>query len=203
MPVLRNTGRAARTNRVRRGTPVDLRVASGQTRHTSSAASSWPQWPPGLDPASCPVFVSNQHLVPAPPADVWRWLCRADLWPTWFARSSNVRFRGGPSPVLGVGSRVVWGMLGATISVTVRRCEPRRLLDWEGGATGVHAYHAWLLEPAAGGTLVRTEETERGPLPWVLRWYLRGALHAAHQDWLESLARVAVKGSPAPGTRTV
>ena len=107
-----------------------------------------------------------------------------------------MRFEGGPSPELGVGSRVVWQMLGATIAVTVRRCEPPRVLDWEGGARGVHAYHAWLLEPAAGGTLVRTEETERGPLPWLLRWYLRGALHSAHQDWLESLARVATKGPP-------
>lgn len=53
------------------------------------------------------------------------------------------------------------------------------------------------LEPAAGGTHVVTEETERGPLPWLLRWYLRGALHGAHQKWLESLARVAVGGPPA------
>jgi uncharacterized protein YndB with AHSA1/START domain len=140
--------------------------------------------------------VANDHLVPAPPADVWKWLCRADLWPTWFAKSRNVRLEGGPSPELGPGSRVVWQMLGATITVTVRRCEPPRALDWEGGARGVHAYHAWLLEPVAGGTLVRTEETERGPLPRLLRWYLRRALHSAHHYWLESLGRVATKGPP-------
>ncbi len=39
-------------------------------------------------------------------------------------------------------------------------------------------------------------ETERGPLPWWLRWYLRGALHGAHQEWLESLERVVKNGPP-------
>ncbi len=89
-------------------------------------------------------------------------------------------------------------MLGATIRVTVKVCEPPRALDWEGGATGVHAYHAWLLEPIPGGTLVLTHETERGPLPWLARWYLRGALQRAHQDWLESLEKVAKNGPPKP-----
>ena len=158
----------------------------------------WPRWPEGLEPASCPVFVANEHDVAAPPAVVWKWLWRADLWPTWFKRSSKVRFEGGPAPKLDLGSRVVWHMLGAMIRVTVKVCEPPRALDWEGGANGVHAYHAWLLEPASGGTRVLTQETERGPLPWLLRWYLRGALHGAHRDWLESLGRVARNGPP-PG----
>jgi hypothetical protein len=167
------------------------------TRGAPSRAG-WPRWPQGFAPASCPVFVVSEHEVAAPPAVVWKWLCRADLWPTWFKRSSKVRFEGGPAPELGLGSRVVWSMLGATIRVTVKTCEPPRALDWEGGANGVYAYHAWLLEPASGGTRVLTQETERGPLPWLLRWYLRGALHGAHQDWLESLGRVARNGPP-PG----
>jgi len=53
-----------------------------------------------------------------------------------------------------------------------------------------------LREPVPGGTLVLTHETERGPLPWWLRWYLRGALHGAHQEWLESLERVVKNGPP-------
>jgi hypothetical protein len=142
------------------------------------------------------VFVANEHEAPAPAEVVWQWLCRADLWPTWFKRSSNVRFEAGPAPALGLGSRVVWRMLGATIRVTVKVCEPPHLLDWEGGANGVHAYHAWRLEPIARGTLVATKETERGPLPWLLRWYLRGALHGAHEEWLASLAHVAAGGPP-------
>ena len=78
--------------------------------------AGWPRWPQGLEPASCPVFVANEHEVAAPPEVAWKWLCRA--------------------------------------------------------------------------------ETERGPLPWWLRWYLRGALHGAHQEWLESLEWVVKNGPP-------
>jgi hypothetical protein len=147
-----------------------------------------------LRPDQCPVFVRNELVVPAPPAVVWERLVRAADWPHWFARATSVRFeRGGP--VLAVGTIVVWRMLGATIRVEVRRADPPAELDWEGGAWGVHAYHAWKLVPAAdGATRVITEETERGSLPWLLRWYLRGALHGAHRAWLEDLARTVRPG---------
>ncbi|HLK11381.1 MAG TPA: SRPBCC domain-containing protein [Candidatus Binatia bacterium] len=157
---------------------------------------SWPRWPPALEPARCPVFVRNERPIAAPPEAVWQWLCRADLWPTWFSQCRDVRFPDGGGPGLRAGTRVRWRMLGATIDVTVKVCEPPRALDWEGGAAGVHAYHAWLIEPAAGGARLVTAETERGPLPWLLRWYLRGALHRAHEAWVGDLARVAAGGAP-------
>ncbi len=151
----------------------------------------WPSWPAGMTPAECPVFVRNEITVDAPPERVWELLVGAGDWPRWFPRATRVRFeRGGPR--LAVGDVVVWRMLGATIRVEVRRAEAPRLLDWEGGAGGVRAWHAWRLDPApGGGTRVVTEETERGLVPSLLRWYLRGALHRAHQEWLEGLARAA------------
>ncbi|TMA99571.1 MAG: hypothetical protein E6J57_09240 [Deltaproteobacteria bacterium] len=116
--------------------------------------AGWPRWPPGLEPASCPVFVANEHEVAAPPEVVWKWLCRADLWPTWFRASSKVLFEGGPSPELGLGL--------ARRVAHARRDDPR----------------------------------DGRPLPWWLRWSLRGALHGAHQEWLEALGGVAVNGPP-------
>jgi uncharacterized protein YndB with AHSA1/START domain len=156
---------------------------------------AWPDWPSGSEPGRCPVYVHNELTTDAPPAQVWAWLVRADLWPSWFAGASKVRYVAG-GPTLEVGARVSWRMLGASISVEVKRVEAGRQLDWEGGAAGVHAYHAWLLEPSGSGTRIVTDETERGPLPFVLRWYLRGALHRAHQEWLEALGAVAAKGAP-------
>jgi hypothetical protein len=156
----------------------------------------WPEWPRGSEPGRCPVYVHNEITTAAPPAHVWAWLVRADLWPSWFEGASKVRFANG-GPLLEVGTRVSWRMLGANIAVQVKRCEPGRQLDWEGGAVGVHAYHGWLLEPSGSGTRVVTDETERGPLPFALRWYLRGALHRAHQAWIEALAAAAEKGPPA------
>jgi uncharacterized protein YndB with AHSA1/START domain len=159
------------------------------------AQRAWPAWPPGCEPARCPVFVRNQLVIPAPPERVFAWLERADLWPTWFARVTKLHFDHG-GPALAVNDVVDWHMLGAKIRVTVRRVERGRLLEWEGGASGVHAYHTWLLEPVAGGTLVLTNETEHGSVPSLLSAYLRHALKDAHQSWLESLARVVATGDP-------
>ncbi len=158
--------------------------------------TTWPRWPEGMHPSQSPVFVRNECAIAAPPAVVWQWLCRADRWPSWFKQCRDVRFEAGSGPELSERTRVVWRMLGATIRVTVRVCRPPHALDWEGGARGVHAYHAWRLDPTDTGTQLVTEETERGPLPWLLRWYLRGALHAAHQEWIESLGRIATTGAP-------
>lgn len=160
--------------------------------------SDWPAWPEGSEPERCPVFVHNERRIDAPPERVWRWLARADLWPSWFAGCTKLSIDEGPL-ALTVGSRVTWRMLGATIRVVVRRAEAPRDLDWRGGARGVNAYHAWRLEPDGDGTRIVTEETERGPLPWLLRWYLRGAIHRAHDAWLDALARVAESGGE-PGT---
>jgi len=142
--------------------------------------------------------VRNEQRIAAPPAVVWQWLVRADLWPTWFRGATQVRFEQGGGPALALGTHVTWRMLNATIRVQVVVCEPPHLLDWAGGANGVHAYHAWRLDADGTDTHLVTEETERGPLPWLLRWYLRGALHRAHQQWIESLARIATTGAPAP-----
>jgi uncharacterized protein YndB with AHSA1/START domain len=152
-------------------------------------------WPAQMKPADCPVYVRNEIDIDAPPERVWRWLVRADRWSEWFKRASKVHVDGDPS--LAPGTQVAFRMLGAAIRVTVRRAEPGRALEWEGGASGVHAYHTWWLVPLPDGrTHLVTEETERGPVPSLMRYYLRGALHRAHQDWVVGLAHVATSGEP-------
>jgi hypothetical protein len=97
--------------------------------------------------------------------------------------------RGGP--VLGEGSALTWEMLGSTIHVTVVRAQAPRVLAWEGGASGVHAYHAWLIEPKGKGSHVVTVETERGPVPTLFGWTFEGSLRAAHDEWISGLATVS------------
>jgi uncharacterized protein YndB with AHSA1/START domain len=160
-------------------------------------ATQFPCWPEGLAPADSALYVYNEVTIAAPPAVVWEHLTHADRWPQWFAGAKNVRFEAG-GPVLAEGTAVAWEMLGATIRVTVRKAAAPTFLAWEGGASGVHAYHAWILLPVGGGTRVVTVETERGPVPSMLSFYLRGALHDAHDDWLKGLAKVA---GPAPVAR--
>ncbi len=160
-----------------------------------ASVERFPCWPEGLSPAESPVYVYNETTIEAPPEVVWERLTRADRWPAWFPKAKNVHFEQG-GPVLGVGTVVAWDMLGATIRVTVRRADAPKVLAWEGGASGVHAYHAWLLLPSGRGTRVVTVETERGPLPTVLDFYLNGALHDAHEEWLRSLRAEVDQATP-------
>ena len=167
---------------------------SGNGTQKGGASLGFPAWPSGLTPEDSPVFVENEILVRAPLPLVWAWLTRADRWPSWFDRAKNLRFeRGGPE--LSEGSVLLWEMLGSTIRVTVTRVETHSILAWEGGARGVHAYHAWLLTPEAKGTRVRTVETEVGPVPSLVGWAYQDSLHQAHEDWLQSLAKVAAAGA--------
>ena len=147
-----------------------------------------------MTPAEASFEVSNERDVPARPEEVWRWLTHAELWPIWFSKATDVHFeRGGP--VLAEGTVVVWKMIGSTIRVTIVRAEPPNFLAWEGGAKGVHAYHAWLIEPRGDGSHVVTVETERGSVPALFGWAYKNNLHDAHERWLEDLVTVTKSSS--------
>jgi hypothetical protein len=159
----------------------------------SADGPGFPCWPLGLSPDESNVHVENSAVIPASPEATWGWLTRADRWETWFSRAKNVKVEPAGQP-LAVGSVVTWDMLGATIRVRVTRADAPHVLAWEGGAKGVHAYHAWVLLPDPHGTRVVTVETERGSVPALFGWTFEGRLHDAHEEWLASLARIA--GSP-------
>lgn len=175
--------------------PAASHAAPTQTLPLTPRPAGWPQWPTDLAPAQCPIYVRNELLIPAPPQQVWQWLCRADLWPVWFPRISRVHFVSG-GPTLDQGSVVGWRMLGANLRVTIKRCDPSHVLAWEGGDSAARLYREWLLLEQAGQTRLLTDETERGLFPSLFRLSLRGSLHKAQQEWLASLARVVTCGEP-------
>jgi hypothetical protein len=171
--------------------------ANGAPPPPGPSGPGFPCWPVGMTPPECDVYVENKGTVPAPIDATWAWLVRADLWTTWFSKAKNVRFeRGGPK--LAVGTILSWEMVGANIRVTVTRADAPRVLTWEGGADGVHAYHAWLLLPDGDrSTRIVTVETERGTLPTLFAPVIEGRVKGAHDAWLADLARVAPRGMPA------
>lgn len=175
MPALRNPSEAC---------------GAGAPPPTSVDLPGWPCWPLGVAPADASFDIANEGDVAARPETVWAWLTRADLWSTWFPRATKVHFEKG-GPTLETGTVVVWDMLGSTIRVTITRAEPPYVLAWEGGAGGVHAYHSWLIAPAAQGSHVVTLETERGIVPALFGWTYKNKLRAAHDEWIAALAKVA------------
>jgi hypothetical protein len=179
-PALRNPSEACR---------------EGAPTPTSATSPGWPCWPQGMAPADASFDVASEGDVPARPEAAWARLTRADQWTSWFPRATNVHFESG-GPTLSVGTVVVWDMLCSTIRVTITRAEPPYVLAWEGGASGVHAYHSWLIEPRGDGSHVVTLETERGIVPALFGWTYKHKLQVAHDEWLADLAKVV--GAPAP-----
>jgi hypothetical protein len=93
---------------------------------------------------------------------------------------------GGP-PQLGFGVEFTWTTFGIRVRSTVTEFEHDRRIGWTARALGVRIFHRWFFTPEGGGTLIVTEECEKGPLPWLIRWWMNRALHAGHRLWLESL----------------
>ncbi len=152
------------------------------------------QWPQGMEPKRAPVYARNEIKIDADIAKIWKWLCRAGLWPTWYTNCAWLKFENGAGPDLAPDSKFTWKTFGTRVRSQVRVFEPMRALEWDARAIGLRAYHGWSLEQTVDGVWVVTEETQKGPLPMVLRWYLRPTLYRGHQKWVESLRRVATTG---------
>jgi hypothetical protein len=154
-------------------------------------------WPDGMEPALATVSAYNELVIPAAPATIWHWLCRASGWPNWYSNCGWLKFRDGDGPDLAAGTAFVWKTFGVRVRSTVIVFDPEREVGWDASAFGLRAYHGWQLEVIDHDhTRVITEETQHGPLTTIGRWYLRRGLHREHQNWLESLSRMAQSGEP-------
>jgi len=160
------------------------------------AGASQIVWPARYDPKNCPVHVRNELTMPASPDAVWAWLICAQLWPTWYANSSNVRFLKGSPPDLALGTRFTWITFGFPIESTVLEFVPGERIAWDGHGFGLDVYHAWLIEKAGDGCRVITEETQHGLMPWLGSILMPKRMWKGHQMWLEGLRANAAKGGP-------
>ncbi len=155
------------------------------------------RWPEGAEPERSVVHARNELVISAPRERVWRWLVRAALWPEWYGNCGWLRFRNGDGPDLAPGTEFVWKTFGVRVKSRVIVFDPLNELGWNATAFGLTAFHGWELNALPGGaTRVITEETQRGPLTALGRWYLRRGLLREHQHWLEGLARMAASGDP-------
>ena len=153
------------------------------------------RWPEKHAPAETKVHVHNLLEMPAPPKIVWAWLIRAELWPTWYANSKHVVIEEG-GPNLRAGSRFRWTTFGVRLDSKVKEFVPEERLAWSAAATGIDAYHAWLIEKRPSGCFVFTEETQNGWLATLNNLLRPQAMTIHHQNWLESLKRKASEGPP-------
>ena len=152
------------------------------------------QWPEGMEPEHAAVYARNEIKIVGEQSQVWKWLCRAQLWPSWYPNCAWLKFENGAGPDLAVGTNFEWKTFGVRVRSTVRAFEPMRSLEWDAKTTGLRAYHGWLLEPSPDGIWVISEGTQDGILPRLAGWSLGGIVHRGHQTWVENLRRVSTTG---------
>jgi len=155
-------------------------------------------WPEQFHPTRAAIYVSNQLSMSAPPERIWAWLVRAELWPSWYPNSRNVRIEQGPRPDLALGTRFRWWTFGVTIESVVEEFIPHERIAWSARGLGVRAYHGWLIEKTQSGCHVVTEETQNGILARLGALLMPNRMHHYHQIWLEQLNAKAAEGPPPP-----
>jgi hypothetical protein len=154
------------------------------------------KWPDRYHPSRTGVFVSNSLTVSARPQLLWAWLIRAQLWPTWYPNSADVRFADGGGPDLRKGAKFRWKTFGVTVDSVVEEFVPHERLAWTARGIGVDAYHAWAFEETPAGCRILTEETQNGPLARLGNLLMPNRMHRHHQIWLERLRDRALTGMP-------
>lgn len=153
-------------------------------------------WPDDLRPENSPVYTYDELAMPFEPQVVWAWLIRAELWPKWYPYWSEVKFLSEAGPDLKEATVFSLKTSVIRIKTVVKDFAPFQRLAWKGGAFGTQGYHSWVIEPVTEGCRVITEETQRGPLPYIFRFTNEGIIHRRHRVWLIRLEEMCNKGLP-------
>ena len=105
-----------------------------------------------------PVVGASKIEIAAAPKAVWDVLTAFDRWPSWNPDVKSMSTQG----AVVEGSVFRWKAGPGTITSTIRRVEPPRLIAWIGKTLGIRAIHFWWLEPRDRRTFVRTAESFDG-----------------------------------------
>jgi uncharacterized protein YndB with AHSA1/START domain len=140
---------------------------------------------------SAPVLGQSEIEIAAPPETVWEVLATIERWPDWNPAVKEVSLRDGVAE----GSTFRWKAGPGTITSTLQRVEPPRLITWTGNTFGIKANHVYTLEPRDGKTLVRTEESYDGLVSRLFRRPLQKTLDKALAEGLGHLKAEAERRS--------
>ena len=150
-------------------------------------------WPASFEPGNAALFSHNEIVIAAPCERVWSILVAAHAWPDWYENAHDVHIAGEHAGALQKQSTFTWTTFGIAVESQVRQYLPPVRLAWSGRATGMTAYHAWVLSPLAEGCHVVTEETNNGPAAETLRRTNPEAIHDGHAAWLAQLKAAAMR----------
>ena len=119
-----------------------------------------------------PAIAVAEAEILAWPEAVWDLVADIGRWPEW---NPDVKTAVLDGPVA-EGSTFRWKAGPSTITSQLIAVERPRLIAWTGSTMGIRAVHVWHVRAVEERTLVRSEESWEGPLPFVLRGMLRRSL---------------------------
>lgn len=142
-------------------------------------------WPTSIDCSRYTVHSYNCLFINATKEKIWQSLIDAKKWPEWYPNSKNIRIQ--DSQILKAGSEFVWKTFGLTVHSKVIEYKEFESIGWTAYELGGEGYHGWRLIEQDGGTLVVTEEVQRGWGAVLLAPLIKRGLQKQHQIWLEGL----------------
>jgi uncharacterized protein YndB with AHSA1/START domain len=142
---------------------------------------------------TAPAIGSGEIQIAAPPETVWSILSDIDGWPRWHSDISSATLEG----PMAVGSTFRWKSGMASLTSTLQVVDPPKEIGWTGTSMGIHAVHAFHLEPRDGGTFITSEESWNGFLAGLVKGYSRKNITKAISAILTSLKNEAESRTPA------
>jgi uncharacterized protein YndB with AHSA1/START domain len=146
---------------------------------------------------TAPIEVRNETVICASLERVWNLLTDVERWPSWYRACRWVRVE----PRQGAAQPLVfrWKAHPVELRSTVVTSNRPHTFAITADAVALHAERTFTLRqtPDGLGTVVVSDETQVGLLPWLGRAYLAPRLRAANQVMFEDLARAAVYDAPA------
>jgi hypothetical protein len=144
-------------------------------------------WPDGFHPEQADLFAHNEIVVHASCERAFSNIVDAEVWPSWYPNSHNVKLLNSPDGKLHEGTRFSWDTFGVHIESHVHEFVPNSRIGWFGDGTGMNAYHTFHLLKTDGGCHVVTEEVVKGPGAVQFREKQPSAMHEGHDLWLQTL----------------
>jgi hypothetical protein len=130
-----------------------------------------------------PIEVRNEIVIRATADGVWDVLTDVERWPSWWRACRWVRME---SP-----TAFRWKAHPVVLRSTVIAADRPHRFAIVADGLGVHAERTFTIRPTPDGlsTIVISDETQVGPLPWLGRLYLAPRLRAVNQAMFDDLAK--------------
>ena len=141
---------------------------------------------------NAPVIAKGEIEINADPDTIWDVLVDIKNWPRWNPDIKSASLEGDVAE----GSKFRWKARSISITSIFQDVDKPRLLGWTGKTMGIKAIHIWKLEPIGGVTLVRTEESWKGPFTRLMKGSAHDMLQKSLDSGLKYLKQEVEKTSP-------